>query len=576
VWSQPFSRRERRPRSPHRASAAPATIAPAAAARATAQAATGGQPGRGAAPAGPAAERGGSRAQFSLHWVMIFSGSLGLFLLRFLVPSPVGLADNGDGPRVMCGLGVAPVTGGHVRYDAYAYFRYALSPGACAHAGVYDSSQHLLVAAARWLTPVLGLSGMVSLIALGVLMCLLASAGIAALACGLAPALRSRLVVAGALWLVMADAAFFDTYASPYSEGATLIGLLLLAAGLIYLGRGGWASVAGFVLAGSGGYLTILSKEQYLPLAAPICVGVLLAAVARDRRRGPGRVLTRRMAAAVLAIGIIGAASVAYAQQDASSPYTRQLHQEQVVDVIFGDIANQPGATPFDARTLRALGLPDAWAEYSGNTFWSKHSVYDSVLYPQFADKLTDTNLAHYLLTHPVEAVQVAQHAAAAALQLRVNYLGSYAPGSNLPPGTLENRVGIVSSIVGVIPAQLGLFWLIPLWAAMLGLAVVVLRHPRKVRWHHDAAVAVICLTGCAIAAFIPAAFFAGIEPTRHMMGMNMATALAFAFSATLLASLLRFGLAQDGRPAQSRLSVPAVPGPRAAMATTGGSQARG
>ena len=425
----------------------------------------------------------------------------------------------------------------------------------------------------------LGLSGTVNLIALGVLMCLLASAGIAALACGLAPGLRSRLVVAGALWLVMADAAFFDTYASPYSEGATLIGLLLLAAGLIYLGRGGWASVAGIVLAGSGAYLTILSKEQYLPLAAPICAGVLLAAAARDHRRGLNRVLTGRMAAAVLAIGLIGAAAMSYAQQDASSPYTRQLHQEQVVDVIFGDIANQPGATPFDARTLRALGLPDVWAEYSGNTFWSRHSVYDSVLYPQFADKLTDTNLARYLLAHPLEAVKVAQNAAAAAMQLRVNYLGNYAPGSGLPPGTLENRVGIVSSIVGVIPSQLGLFWLIPLWAAMLGLAVVVLRHPRKVRWHHDAAVAVLCLTGCAIAAFVPAAFFAGIEPTRHMMGMNMATALAFALSATLLASLLRFGLAQDGRPAPSRLSVPAVPGPRAATAPTAaraGSRARG
>ena len=395
------------------------------------------------------------------------------------------------------------------------------------------------------------------------------------LACGLVPALRTRLVVGGALWLVMADAAFFDTYASPYSEGATLIGLLLLAAGLIYLGRGRLSSVTGLVLAAGGGYLTIMSKEQYLPLAAPICAGLLLAAVARDGRRGLSRLLTGRMAATVIAVGLIGATAIAYAQQDARSPYTRQLHQEQVVDVIFADIANQPGATPADVRDLRALGLPDEWSEYAGNTFWSKHSVYDSPLYPEYAARLTDTNLARYLITHPVTAIEAAQRAASAALQLRVNYLGNYAPGSSLPPGTLENRIGIVSSIVGVIPVQLGLFWLLPLWAAMLGLAVVVLRHPRKVRWHHDAAAAVICLTGCAITAFIPAAFFAGIEPTRHMLGMNMATALAFAFSATLLASLLRFGLAQDGRAAPTRLSVPAVLSPRAATAALAGSHAR-
>jgi hypothetical protein len=524
--------------------------------------------------AAEAARRRADGVQLLVHWVTIFSGSLGLFLLRFLVPSPVGLADNGDGSRIMCGLGVAPVTGGHSRYDAYAFFRYALSPGACAQAG-YDSSQHGLLVLARWLTPVLGLSGQVSLIALGMVICVLAAAGIAALACGLAPTLRSRLVVGGLLWLVMADAAFFDAYASPYSEGATLLGLLLLCAGLVYLGRGGLASAAGVVLAGAGGYLTIMSKEQYLTLAVPVCAGLVLAAAARDGRRGLNRFLTARMAAAVIVAGLLAATTVAYAQQDARSPYAHQLHQEQAVDMIFSDIANQPGATPTDARNLRALGLPDSWAAYAGNTFWSKHSVYKSPLYAQYSGKLTDSNLARYLITHPVRAVEIAQHAAAAALQLRVTYLGNYAPGSSLPPGTLENRVGIISSIVGVIPAQLGLFWLIPLWAVMLALAIVTLRHPRRVRWHHDAAVTAICLTGCAIAAFIPAAFFAGIEPTRHMLGMNMATALAFAISMMLLGSLLRHGLAQDGRPAMTRMSVSAVPVPRADAAPLAGSHAR-
>ena len=178
--------------------------------------------------------------RFWMHCGYVFGGSMTLFLFRFLVPSPVGLADGGDGPRLMCGLGVAPVTGGHVRYDAYAYFRYAVSRSACAHASVYQSSQHLLLVAAQWLTPVLGLSGKVNLIALGVLTCALASAAIASIACGFGVSVRSRLVVAGVLWLVLADAAFFDTFASPYSEGATLTGLVLVAAGRLT-----WAEAAG-------------------------------------------------------------------------------------------------------------------------------------------------------------------------------------------------------------------------------------------------------------------------------------------------------------------------------------------
>ena len=51
----------------------------------------------------------------------------------------------------------------------------------------------------------------------------------------------------------MADAAFFDTYASPYSEGATLTGLLLVTAGLLYLGRGPLGLAFGLLLCAAGG-----------------------------------------------------------------------------------------------------------------------------------------------------------------------------------------------------------------------------------------------------------------------------------------------------------------------------------
>jgi hypothetical protein len=492
-----------------------------------------------------------ARRQFAIHWLSIFGGALALFLLRFLVPSPVGMADNGDGPRLMCGLGVAPVTGANERYDGFAYFRYVLSPGACAHASPYSSAEHLLLVAARWLTPVLGLPGTVNLIALGIVTCVLASAGIASAACGLAPAVRSRLVVAAALWLVMADAVFFDTFASPYSEGATLTGLLLITAGLIYVGRGGLASAAGVALAAAGGYLAVLSKEEYAVLIVPVSVALLLAALARDGRQGIRRLLTGRMAATVLAVTLLALAAGVYARQDAAAPSSKLLHQEQVVDVIFSDIVPKRITVVQARASLRDLGLPAAWTQYAGHNFWSHPSVYSSPLYGQYADRLTDTNLARYLLTHPVQTVQIAQQSAVDAMDLRVSYLGDYAPRPGLQPGTLENRVGIVSSLIGVIPTQLGLFWLIPLWAVMLALAVVTLRRPRLARWHHDAAVATIGLTGCAVAAFVPAAFFDGVETTRHMLGMNMSTALAFAVCFTLLASLLRRGLRQEGRQAR-------------------------
>jgi hypothetical protein len=176
-------------------------------------------------------------------WLSIFAGSMGLFTVRFLVPVPVGTANNGDGARLMCAFGVAPVTGGHLSEFKYAYFQFNRAPSACAHAHLYPSSQHLLLVVAQWLTPVLGLPGRINLIALGLLTCAIASFAIASLATGLRVNIWARLAVAAGIWLVMADGAFFELFASPLSEGSTLVGLLLVAAGVVYLGRSWPATV---------------------------------------------------------------------------------------------------------------------------------------------------------------------------------------------------------------------------------------------------------------------------------------------------------------------------------------------
>ena len=57
----------------------------------------------------------------------LFAVSLGLFIVRFLVPTPVGQADNHDGPRVMCDLGVWAVAHGSPQWFRYAYFEFAPS-----------------------------------------------------------------------------------------------------------------------------------------------------------------------------------------------------------------------------------------------------------------------------------------------------------------------------------------------------------------------------------------------------------------------------------------------------------------
>jgi hypothetical protein len=436
----------------------------------------------------------------------------------------------------MCGLGVGPrVPPGNARWFSYAYFEFV--PHACAGITPYPSSQLVPLEAARLLTPLLGLPGTVNLIALGLLSCVIASFGIASLATGLRLRPWAQLAVAAAVWLIMADAAFFDVYASPFSEPAALIGLLLVAAGVVYLGRSRGATVFGLIVAGTGGFLAVLAKEQYLILAIPICLTLVLASAARGAGRGRRRFRTRQVAAAAAVAALLAMTAAAYGLWDTISPLGQRLHQKQAVNMIFEDIVTRHDNARAD---LRALGLPASWARYAGHSSFSPVSVRRDPRYPRYAARLSDGNIAHFLLTHPGDIISVGQHAAVLAQRFRVTTLGNYAPGAGHPRGATESRVVALSWLVHQLPARLGLLWLVPAWTAMAAIAIAALTRRRERTWHRDGAVMVLCMTGCAIAAFIPPAYFDGISTTRHMVGMNMATAIAFPVSIALALSMAR------------------------------------
>jgi hypothetical protein len=472
-------------------------------------------------------------------WLSIFTVSLTAFLVRFLVPVPVGQADNRDGPRVMCGLplGMSPVYPRRdPRFFRYAYFQYASSP-VCHHHLPYPTSEMGPLLISRLLTPVFGLSGQLNLIALGVLMSAVAAFGIATLVTGLRIRLWARVLLAACFWVVIADAAFFDVFASPFEEPAALTGLLLVAAGLVYLGRDKRATAFGLVVAGSGGFLVILSKEQYLILALPICLALVLASLNRGTVGQPWlrRFRSRQTGASAAVAAALAVLAAAYWTFDAISHYGKRLHRIQVIDTIFVDIVNGHDNARAD---LRALGLPLSWARYAGLYYWHRGSLRTNPHWQRYAAQLTDTNVAKFWFTHPARFLSVAQTAAIQAQRMRDTYLGTYPPGAGYRKGAFESRVVVVTWLMHQLPYHLGLYWLLPLWLVMAGVAFIALRR-RLLPWHRDGAVVVLCLVGCAILAFIPPGFFESISTTRHMVGMNLATILAIPLSLGLAGSLI-------------------------------------
>jgi hypothetical protein len=293
--------------------------------------------------------------------------------------------------------------------------------------------------------------------------------------------------------------------------------------------------VFGLLLAGTGGLAAILAKEQYVALAVPICLAIVLAGAARGRGRGLRRILTRQTGAAVAVAALLGLMTSAYLYWDSTSSYAALLHHEQAVDMIFVDIVNGHDKARSD---LRALGLPASWARYAGHDFWSKNSVWHDPLYARYAGRLTDGNIAHFLLTHPGWIAGIGQHAARYAMHFRVTYLGDYPPSAGHPPGAVESRVAVLTWLVKSIPSGYGLWWLVPMWVVMAAIAIAALVMRDRPPWHRDGAVVVLCMTGCAMAAFIPPAFFEGIATTRHMVGSNLASAIAVLTTAALAISM--------------------------------------
>ena len=303
----------------------------------------------------------------------------------------------------------------------------------------------------RLLTPLFGLPGNLNLIAVGVLYCVLAAIAIASLVTGLRIGWWAQLLVAAACWLAIADSAFFDVFGGPFSEPAALVGLMLVAAGVLYLGRGWRATVSGLVLAGTGGFLAILSKEQYLVLAAPVCITLVLATASRGSGRGLQRFRSRQAAAGLMVAAALAVLAAGYWAWDYTSSYGQRLHHIQAVDMIFTDIVTNRSSAP---AQLRALGLPASWAKYAGDYYWDTRSVRFSPLYNRYEGKLTDGNIAHYLLTHPGTAVSVGQQSAEFAQQFRITTLGDYPVSAGHPKGAYESRVTVFTWLARQLPPR--------------------------------------------------------------------------------------------------------------------------
>lgn len=443
-------------------------------------------------------------------------GALGsvLMALRLLVPVPVGMANNGDGSRLMCHIG-ADVNGPPEPSARWLFARFAydaLPPDAsCTN---YRSTQLLQLKITAWLHDLWGLPGVIDTRELIVQDCILAGLAIGVMVWLLRKsALSARVLVAAALFLVIADATFADFVASPFSEPAALIGVLTVA-------LAGVAVVAGrqrratFLIAVIGAMLAVGAKTSTMTLALPFVVFFATQSVDLPWLRSR---LSRRVLPAVGALSIAATAAWVTSGQP---PHFEKINVANVVTMTIMPQSADPGEVAVE------LGFPRSFGRYSGSHWWSQQPIHADAHYPANRDLLTRANLAGYLASHPAGAIRLLASGADDYLAFRLDYLGTYPEDAGRGPGSQECRLCLLPTISRAFVAT-GIAGIAAYWLTCAIAAGFLVRRSDPDTLRRGFAIVALTLIGCTMVQYVTAVAGEGNEVVKHLVIALYAAALA-------------------------------------------------
>lgn len=436
--------------------------------------------------------------------------------LRLFVPHPVGLADNGDGVRLMCHLGLGPgrIGTANETFD-HTVLDYGIpaDPQAASLQGCvpYPSSTRLLMQFARMVSSLLHLQAALDLRVLLVLYCLVVG-GVTAALCRLVSAgWWGHLVVATAVVLVAGDSAVATFPGSPFTETAAVFGLLVLAPAGVALarsveGRGRvmrWGALVCFAAAAA---LTVSAKVQMVTAAVP-----LLAFVAWRTARGGGRRRWHTQLATGLVVGLaVGAIALPALVTYRDNP--KEFGVINATDTLFVGIL---GTSAHPAADLTELGLPPEMARFAGASWWDHVPPQSDPAFVQVRGRISYRTIAGFLVAHPWRAAEVADAGAKAFLAARPSDLGNYQRGDG-PARATECRLCVLSTMMSNLQGM-GLVAYVAIASAVVAGALIVMRRGAAGGRGHSLAVTSLLFSAVSALQFLTCAYGEAIETTKHM-----------------------------------------------------------
>ncbi len=440
---------------------------------------------------------------------------------QLLAPPVVGLADNGDFPRVMWPVGIFHASEADAHYFRFIALRYeAGAPRSSNHVG----SELLPAASARVLAAVFLPRGRFDLRFLGATNALLLLGALTLLLVGTRRWRPfPRAVFAAAAIVFFTDVGYAAPLNSFYASPASIGFLLLLAGAVVCLAEGpaSRALSIGFWAAGAG---LVFSKPQEAPLAPGI---LLLAWLLAREGRGPGRARTVLLCGSVLCIG-------AFLWYEAAPPKLKAV-------ALYNNVFLEVLPASKDPRAdLRELGLPEDWARYSGVYPYQSDSPMESPAFEkQFLASVGYRRIARFYGRHPERLGERLREAALRATRIRPLQLGNFSADSGASPGQQSEAFAVWSGwkagLFRQAPWLLPVFWLLNLagavWAASRA------RSPEA----RCLAYALGVLALLAAAEFAVSALGDSLNDVeRHLFVFNTMTDLALAADLAALAAGLR------------------------------------
>jgi len=376
----------------------------------------------------------------------------GLVLLaRLFLGGAVGLADNFDGHRLLCQLGVAPhpIPAAQPvwayltpRYDAYTWYGESCSAGGTGQP--YLSTEYFPLWLAKVLTHLYGLPGALDLRMLGLVFAVGVAVAVGWTVRELPGPTWARVLIASGIGLAAVDSAIAPYFVSPFSEPAALLGLLLLIPALLRLlsrerFRGGDLALVAAITA-----WTIGAKTQMAALLPVIIVLMLLRPCVRSRSRldvpgaaRPLRALARRAPALLICVGLLGATAEFEVHQ------SRWLNEIVLYNNVFGSVLGHSSDVPAD---LRALHLPADFAPAAGVSILAPQAASTLPDYPQFLRHASFGGVLEFYASHPTRLFGVFDRGLVAMSTTRPPYLGNYQASSGAAPYAQECRVCVAAA----------------------------------------------------------------------------------------------------------------------------------